>query len=76
MVPRLALRALYALKIVIDSRKSEFSDGLPQGRDRWGKNTSLAKEGRGGSKKTAKEKQAGSKKTQRDFRLSIELLTL
>ena len=23
---------------------------LPQGRDRWGKNTSLAKEGRGGSK--------------------------
>ena len=75
MVPRLALRALYALKIVIDSRKSGFSDGLPLGRDRWGKNTSLAKEGRGGSKKTAKEKQAGSKKTQRDFRLSIELLT-
>ena len=31
MVPRLALRALYALKIVIDSRKSGFSDGLPQG---------------------------------------------
>ena len=36
MVPRLALRALYALKIVIDSRKSGFSDGLPLGRDRWG----------------------------------------
>ena len=31
MVPRLALRALYALKIVIDSRKSGFSDGLPLG---------------------------------------------
>ena len=37
MVPRLALRALYALKIVIDSRKSGFSDGLPPGRDRRGK---------------------------------------
>ena len=55
MVPRLALRALYALKIVIDSRKSGFSDGLPLGRDRWGKNTSLAKEKQAESKKTVFE---------------------
>ena len=43
MVPRLALRALYALKIVIDSRKSGFSDGLPQGRDRWGKDSTAGR---------------------------------